>query len=61
MLRASDISAPSEFAREHMREDLRDRRSSRFRMNLHAVAIAITQIAGTAASIAGLARVLGWL
>jgi hypothetical protein len=61
MLRASDISVLSDFELEHLREDLRDRRSCRYRRNLQAIAIAITQMAGTLASIAGLAHLLGWL
>jgi len=61
MPRVSDISAPSDFELEHMREDLRDRRSSRYRMNLHAIAVAIAQVGGTLLPALGLARLLGWL
>ena len=42
MIGASDISALPEFELELLREDLRDRRSSRFRRNLQAVAVAGT-------------------
>lgn len=61
MLRASEISAATEFELEHMREDLRDRRSDRYRRNLAVAAIALTQVLGASMSAAGLARLLGWL
>lgn len=61
MTRASDISSISEFEIEHLREDLRDRRSSRFRRNLQAFAIATAQMMGALVSALGLAHLLGWL
>ncbi|HVD40255.1 MAG TPA: hypothetical protein VNC16_04535 [Solirubrobacterales bacterium] len=61
MLRTSDISATSEFELEHMREDLRDRRSSRYRRNLQTTAVALSQTLGILLSAAGLAHFFGWL
>lgn len=61
MVRTSDISALSDFEVENRREDLRDRRSSRYRRNLQALAVALTQVVGTVASAAGLLHLFGWL
>lgn len=61
MTRASDISSISEFKMEHLREDIRDRRSSRYRRNLRAVTVGVAQIGGTLLYALGLAHLLGWL
>lgn len=61
MTRASDISSVSDFEVEHLREEIRDRRSSRYRRNLQAIVVAVTQVAGALASTAVLIQLLGWL
>jgi hypothetical protein len=61
MTRASDISSVSDFEVEHLREEIRDRRSSRYRRNLQAIVVAVTQVAGALASTAVLIQLLGLL
>ena len=61
MVRISDISAPSDFALEHEREDLRDRRSSRLCQKVDAIAVAIAKVIGAPVSAAMLGHILGWL
>ena len=54
MVRTSDISALPDFEVEHLREDLRDRRSARYRRNIQAIAIAVAQVVGALTSAAAL-------
>jgi len=68
MLRPSDLSSSSEFALEHQREDLRDRRSFRRCQTADAVAGAADSVAGAIAKLIGslasaatVAHFLGWL
>lgn len=61
MLRPSDLLTPSDFAVEHQREDIRDRRSLRYRMNVSETARALAMLTGSIASAGGLAHLLGWL
>lgn len=61
MLRASRLSTATEFTVEHRREDIRDRRSERFCERVDALARAFAKSAGSLASAAVLAHLLGWL
>lgn len=54
MVRTSDISALPDFEVEQLREDLRDRRSARYRRNIQAIAIALAQVVGALTSAAAL-------
>lgn len=60
MARPSDLSTASDFAVEHERENLRDRRSSRYRMNVEAFSGAIARTTGALISAAAVAHLLGW-
>lgn len=62
MLRASDITAPSEFALEIQRETIRDRRWNRRRDMLWTATAATRRLSPViVVSGVGLARILGWL
>lgn len=61
MARLTDLSTEADFAVEHQRENIRDRRSSRYRRNVEAISGAIARTMGAMVSIAGLAHLLGWL
>lgn len=60
MARPSELSTPADFALEHQREDLRDRRSSRHRRNAEVISGALAKAIGTLVSAAGLVHLLGW-
>ena len=62
MVRASDISAPSDFSLEHQREDLRDRRWTRRCQVAGELAVAICKCCGVLAMCAvGVMRAVGLL